>query len=98
MRIMLFSAKGAAGMQDIAFPYKVEIKIDRADVKGFNWHGIKNKPGTTPPADLTDALLVRPAYDKIIDFFYADTVNVSKHGGGSSHFKLVILVPCWLAN
>ena len=76
LRVMVFSAKSTNGPQDISFPQQSDIRIDSAEVKGLNMRGLKNKPGTTRPADLTAALLVRGAYDRRVEFIYALTTEV----------------------
>jgi E3 SUMO-protein ligase PIAS1 len=76
LRIMLFAAKGTHGAQDIAFPQQSDVRVDHVEVKGLNMRGLKNKPGTTRPADLTTALLSRGVYDKAIEFVYALTNEV----------------------
>jgi len=76
-RIMLFSAKGGHGPQDISFPQQSDVRVEHCEVKGLNMRGLKNKPGTTRPADLTPACLLRGAYDKHVEFIYALTSEVS---------------------
>ncbi|EGP84926.1 uncharacterized protein MYCGRDRAFT_23060, partial [Zymoseptoria tritici IPO323] len=57
MRLMLFC--GMSGNMspyvsvDVAFPNQLEVKINGDDVK-HNFKGLKNKPGTTKPTDITD--------------------------------------------
>jgi E3 SUMO-protein ligase PIAS1 len=73
-RIMVFGAKSTGGAQDIAFPHQADIRVEGAEVKGLNLRGLKNKPGTTRPADVTNALLAKnTSYDRNIEFVYALT-------------------------
>lgn len=37
---------------DIAFPHQIDVKVNDSDVKA-NFKGLKNKPGSTKPADIT---------------------------------------------
>ncbi|KAK3710564.1 E3 SUMO-protein ligase pli1 [Vermiconidia calcicola] len=37
---------------DVAFPNQIEVKVNDVDVKA-NFKGLKNKPGSTKPADIT---------------------------------------------
>ena len=59
---------------DIAFPYQVEIKVNQDEVKS-NLRGLKNKPGSTRPADVTDLLRKRPGYNNDLVVTYALTKN-----------------------
>lgn len=43
---------GPYSLVDISFPSQIEVKINGEDVKA-NFKGLKNKPGTTKPADIT---------------------------------------------
>ena len=57
---------------DIAFPYQVEIKINQDEVKS-NLRGLKGKPGSTRPADITDLLRKRAGYNNEMMVNYALT-------------------------
>ncbi len=57
---------------DIAFPYQVEIKVNMDEVKA-NLRGLKNKPGSTRPADITDLLRKRAGYENTMTVTYALT-------------------------
>lgn len=46
------NAMGPYSLVDVAFPSQIEVKINSQDVKA-NFKGLKNKPGTTKPADIT---------------------------------------------
>lgn len=56
LRIYLFccsdATTGAHSGVDVAFPHQLEIKVNGEEVKA-NYKGLKNKPGTTRPADIT---------------------------------------------
>jgi hypothetical protein len=57
-RIMLYCAADPVGggiRSDIAFPHQLEIKVNNQDVRA-NFRGLKNKPGSTRPADITSLL------------------------------------------
>lgn len=85
MRVLVFCAGGNTGPQDIAFPHQSELKVNGGDVKA-NLRGLKNKPGSTRPVDITDLLRLKiPNYANNIEFTYALTqkrfylvVNVCK--------------------
>lgn len=73
----MYCAASKSGFQDIAFPYQSELKVNGGDVKA-NLRGLKNKPGSTRPVDITDSLRLRPnSYVNNIDFTYALTREVS---------------------
>ncbi|CAN8097222.1 unnamed protein product [Discula destructiva] len=75
LRVMVFCGAEEHGVQDIAFPHQSEMKVNGDDVKA-NLRGLKNKPGSTRPVDITDLLRLRiPAYSNTIDFTYALTKN-----------------------
>lgn len=77
-RLMLFCAAGNSGLQDIAFPYQSEFKVNGGEVKA-NLRGLKGKPGTTRPVDVTDSLRLKPInYNNSIEFTYALTDKVKK--------------------
>ena len=61
---------------DIAFPYQVEIRVNQDEVKA-NLRGLKNKPGSTRPADITDLLRKRAGYENHLQITYALTNKVS---------------------
>ncbi|KAF9892198.1 SUMO ligase siz1 [Aspergillus nanangensis] len=57
---------------DIAFPHQVELKVNLDEVK-TNLRGLKNKPGTTRPADVTKYIRKKPGYPNHIVMTYALT-------------------------
>lgn len=73
LRVMVFCATANYGTQDIAFPHQSELKVNGDEIKA-NLRGLKNKPGSTRPADITDLLRLRlPHYVNNVDFTYALT-------------------------
>jgi hypothetical protein len=83
MRVMVLCTGGNQGVQEIAFPYQCELKVNGGDIKA-NLRGLKNKPGSTRPVDITDSLRLRPAsYTNNIELTYALTQKV----GAASHNK-----------
>ena len=60
---------------DIAFPHQVEIRVNQDEVKS-NLRGLKNKPGSTRPADITDLLRKRAGYENSMTVTYALTNKV----------------------
>ncbi|KAF2404207.1 hypothetical protein EJ06DRAFT_526299 [Trichodelitschia bisporula] len=55
MRIMLYCTADSHhqfAMSDVAFPAQLEVKVNGEEVRS-NFKGIKNKPGSTRPADIT---------------------------------------------
>ncbi|KAF2657389.1 hypothetical protein K491DRAFT_741916 [Lophiostoma macrostomum CBS 122681] len=81
LKLLLFSAMDnpliSYGQQDVAFPSQIEVKINGDEVKA-NFKGLKNKPGSTRPADITDYVRKSPAnYRNSIQVTYALTQKVS---------------------
>jgi E3 SUMO-protein ligase PIAS1 len=76
-RIFVFCAGDLNGSQDIAFPHQSELKVNGEDVRA-NLRGLKNKPGSTRPVDITNYLRCKHAnYLNQINFTYALTNKVS---------------------
>ncbi|EAW08597.1 Siz/PIAS RING finger protein [Aspergillus clavatus NRRL 1] len=90
LRIMVYCAADSGLNQytksDIAFPQQVELKANLDEVKA-NLKGLKNKPGTTRPADVTNYIRKKPGYPNNIVMTYALTQKASP-----SFFVLVNLV------
>ena len=61
---------------DIAFPYQVEVRVNGDEVKA-NLRGLKNKPGSTRPADITNLVRKRAGYENMMIVTYALTQKVS---------------------
>ena len=79
-RVMLFCAgPDPNGTQHISFPPQTEIKVNGGEVKA-NTRGLKNKPGSTRPVDITSALRLKSSYQNNIDFTFALTKHVSRIG------------------
>jgi E3 SUMO-protein ligase PIAS1 len=78
---MVFCASEAIGPfsrdnADISFPHNVELKCNGDDVKA-NLRGLKNRPGSTRPVDITSMLRTKPAnYNNIVEMVYALTTKV----------------------
>jgi len=75
MRVMIFCAMEDKGTQEISFPHQSEIKVNGGEIKA-NLRGLKGKPGTTRPVDITDHLRLRLNYVNNVDFTYALTTKV----------------------
>ncbi|KMU80764.1 E3 SUMO-protein ligase pli1 [Coccidioides immitis RMSCC 3703] len=80
LRVMVYCA-GDNGLNhysrsDIAFPHQVELKVNLDDVK-INLRGLKNKPGTTRPADITNFIRKKPGYTNYVSMTYALTQKAS---------------------
>jgi E3 SUMO-protein ligase PIAS1 len=64
LRLLLFSALeqplAPYSRLDIAFPSQIEVKVNDDEVKA-NYKGLKNKPGSTRPADITDFVRTKVA-------------------------------------
>jgi E3 SUMO-protein ligase PIAS1 len=74
---MVFCSGESSGRQDIAFPHQSEIKVNGGDVKA-NLRGLKNKPGSTRPVDITKALRLNiPHYANKVEMTYALTTKAS---------------------
>lgn len=73
LRVMVFCAADNHGRQDIAFPHQSEIKVNGGEVKA-NLRGLKNKPGSTRPVDITKELRLKiPQYSNNVELTYALT-------------------------
>ncbi|KAM0607573.1 hypothetical protein ACHAO3_007608 [Verticillium nonalfalfae] len=74
-RVMVFCAGDKNGIQDIAFPHQSEVKVNGGEIKA-NLRGLKNKPGSTRPVDITDALRLKPSnYENNVELIYALTTK-----------------------
>lgn len=64
MRLLLLSAQEQAvspySRVDIAFPSQIEVRVNGKEVKS-NYKGLKGKPGSTRPADITSCVNINPA-------------------------------------
>lgn len=75
---------------DVAFPHQVELKANLDEVKA-NLRGLKNKPGTTRPADVTSHIRKKPGYQNNIVMTYALTQKVW------NEWYVVFFSSCWQA-
>ena len=78
MRVFVFCA-GDSGLSpytssDIAFPHQCELSCNLDEVKA-NLRGLKNKPGSTRPADITSYLRKKPGYSNKLSITYALTTK-----------------------
>ncbi|OTA07389.1 hypothetical protein A9Z42_0082730 [Trichoderma parareesei] len=73
-RIMVFCASDNSGVQDVAFPHQSELRVNGDEIKA-NLRGLKNKPGSTRPVDITNALRLKRDYMNNIEFTYALTTK-----------------------
>jgi E3 SUMO-protein ligase PIAS1 len=82
-KVMVFCANDGQGAQDITFPHQSEIKVNGGDVKA-NLRGLKNKPGSTRPVDISTYLRYTPEqYSNTVEMTFALTnkagaIHVSK--------------------
>lgn len=80
LRVMVYCAADSGLKQytksDIAFPHQVELKANLDEVKA-NLRGLKNRPGTTQPADVTPHIRKKANYPNTIVMTYALTTKVS---------------------
>jgi E3 SUMO-protein ligase PIAS1 len=80
LKVMVFCAGEGHGRQDVAFPHQSEIKVNSGEIKA-NLRGLKNKPGSTRPVDITKELRLNlPTYSNSVEMTYALT---TKAGGES---------------
>lgn len=78
LRVMIFCASEPISQfstVDIAFPHQVEVKVNMDEVKA-NFRGLKNKSGSTRPADITALLRKRGNYENSLSLTYALTHKV----------------------
>ena len=81
-RAMIYSASepmSPFSKVEIEFPYQLEVRINQDEVQA-NFRGLKNKPGTTRPVDITTMLRPKPGYDNHMVVTYALTKKVSLCG------------------
>lgn len=78
-KLMVFCGSDSIGPQDVQFPHQSEIKVNGEDIK-HNLRGLKNKPGSTHPVDITGFLRLKQAnYGNTIEFTYALTNKVTRN-------------------
>lgn len=80
IRVMVYCAADTGLNQysksDVAFPHQVELKANLDEVKA-NLRGLKNRPGSTRPADVTNYIRKKPGYPNHIVMTYALTQKAS---------------------
>ncbi|KXL50830.1 MAG: hypothetical protein FE78DRAFT_176641, partial [Acidomyces sp. 'richmondensis'] len=60
---------------EVTFPNQLEFRVNGDDIK-HNFKGLKNKPGTTKPVDITSKVRTKPAgYENQISLTYALTTK-----------------------
>lgn len=76
MRLLLYCGMNMMPMSqvDVSFPNQLEVRINGDDVKA-NYKGLKGKPGTTKPADITDSVRKNQGYQNQLAITYALTKN-----------------------
>lgn len=73
IRVMVFCAAEDKGLQDVAFPHQSELKVNGGEIKA-NLRGLKNKPGSTRPVDITKELRLKISnYVNTVEMTYALT-------------------------
>lgn len=76
---------------DITFPSQIEVRINGEEVKA-NYKGLKNKPGSTRPVDITNFIRTSPANHRSnIVITYALTQKASLE---DAFLSLCSHVPC----
>lgn len=76
---------------DIAFPHHAELKCNQEDLK-VNLKGLKNKPGSTRPVDITHLLRKKAGFPNTVELIYALTNKVSPSPTYSLSFFRPVLV------
>jgi E3 SUMO-protein ligase PIAS1 len=92
LKVLVFCAAEDKGKQDIAFPHQSELKVNGGEIKA-NLRGLKNKPGSTRPVDITKELRFSPSsYCNNIEMTYALTTKA----GGDSQVRCLCPPDCYL--
>jgi len=82
VKVFCCAAEGL-GVQDVAFPHQCELKVNGGEIKA-NLRGLKNKPGTTRPVDITNDLRLKlPHYVNSVELTYALTTKAGRHSHDS---------------
>lgn len=92
MRLMVFCSdnQGPRPLKEVLFPHQAEIKVNGGEVKA-NLRGLKNKPGTTRPADITEHIRLKPpTYQNRVEFTYALTGKAGSSKPVSEHIQTPI--------
>lgn len=79
IRVMVYCASDGSLASytklDISFPHQIELKVNQEEVKA-NVRGLKNKPGSTRPVDITGFLRKIENYENTFAMTYALTQKV----------------------
>jgi E3 SUMO-protein ligase PIAS1 len=75
---------------DVSFPGQIELKVNCEAYSG-NLRGIKKKPGTTRPADVTEFVRRQPGYQNAVSLLHANT-DKSNYGSSSKYVFVVYMV------
>ncbi|KAH6684160.1 PINIT domain-containing protein [Halenospora varia] len=87
IRVIVFCAAEDKGLQDVAFPHQSELKVNGGEIKA-NLRGLKNKPGSTRPVDITKELRLKISnYVNTVEMTYALT---QKAGEVSQRFYVAL--------
>jgi E3 SUMO-protein ligase PIAS1 len=91
----LFSALEAAlpphARTDITFPAQIEVRVNGDEVRA-NYKGLKNKPGSTRPVDITESVRLSPAnYRNTLVVTYALTHKASTTQSEVFHIPFILL-------
>lgn len=84
LRVLLYSTKdplphGAYQTSEISFPPQLEVKVNSVNEVKANFKGLKNKPGSVLPADITGFITKKPTpFQNTITVTYALTHLVRK--------------------
>lgn len=75
LRLLVFCAElPDRAQKEITFPYQSELKVNGGELRNINLRGLKNKPGTTLPVDVTSHIRLTPKmYSNKIELVYALT-------------------------
>ncbi|KKA27120.1 hypothetical protein TD95_000369 [Thielaviopsis punctulata] len=72
LRVYVFCATEYNLNCDIAFPQHSMIRVNGNDIRA-NLRGIKKRPGSTRPADITSFLTLRAGFENAVEFTYDNT-------------------------
>lgn len=70
----MYHAMSPLAQVDVAFPNQIEVKVNDNDVKA-NFKGLKNKAGSTKPADITSLVRKYQAQQNTVQVTYALTTK-----------------------
>lgn len=97
MKVMLYCATSSLltnyDLTDVAFPNQLEVRMNQEEVKS-NFKGLKSKPGTTKPADLTSYIRKTAGYPNNLQVTYALTSKVSMCATRKTHRNTILIFVC----